>query len=274
MSRLTGAGRAVLEAFAAGEAPPRQMIDALNHICGECQKRGMTVIVDAESQKFQKAIDKVTLDLMRRFNRDGTAVVYNTYQAYLKSTTDNVVKHLSAANEEGFTLGLKLVRGAYLLTEDRSLIHDTKQDTDNAYNSIAQGALKQHIGELGSSETKPFPSVKLLLCGHNKESIFAALRLHQSRVEEGLPTVDVTFAQSHGMADAVSFELLQQKGSDGAAAVAPAVLKCSTWGTLGECLAYLLRRAVENKSAVMRTGDEHRALKGECWRRMRRVIVG
>ena len=249
------------------------MLDAVNDICTECERRNIGILVDAESQHFQKTIDSITLDLMRRFNRNGTAVVYNTYQAYLKSTVGNVINHLSAASEEGFTLGLKLVRGAYLLSDDRRLIHDTKEDTDSGYNYIAQGALRRQVGEVGSHATgsKPFPSVKLLLCSHNKQSLFAALRLHQHRVEEKLPTVDVTFAQLHGMSDALSLSLLQQKG-DGAAP--PAVLKCSAWGTLGECLAFLVRRAVENKSAVVRTGDEHQALKEECWRRVKRVFSG
>jgi hypothetical protein len=231
------------------------------------------MIVDAESQDYQVAIDKVTLELMRKYNKNGTAVVYNTYQAYLKKTPRNVMDHLIEANKGGFTLGLKVVRGAYILSEERSFIHDTKEDTDRSYNSIAQGALKRQLGEVGSSgpDSVAFPSVKLLLCSHNKESLTEALRLHQERVKKDLPTVPVAFAQLHGMSDAVSFSLLQQ---DTEGLTRPTVIKCSTWGTLRECMAYLLRRAVENKSAVMRTTDEHLALKEEFWRRLRTAITG
>ena len=66
------------------------------------------------------------------------------------------------------------------------------------------------------------------------------------------------------MSDEVSFSLLAEKGEGGKA---PEVLKCTTWGSMGECFGYLLRRAVENRDAVLRTKDEFSALKREVKRR-------
>ncbi|KAF7595997.1 hypothetical protein BBP40_003776 [Aspergillus hancockii] len=251
--------------FAAGELPPRQMMDALDEICTKCKEQGARILVDAESQHFQRGIARVTVEMMRKYNRDGYAVVYNTYQAYLKRTPTNLANDLAVAGQEGFTLGLKLVRGAYIASDDRALIHDTKRNTDDAYNAIAQGALRRKIGEFGAADGLPFPSVNLFLASHNKASVLAAHRLHQQRVEAKLPTVPVGFAQLHGMSDDVSFGLLQLKGPDGS----PKVYKCSTWGGMGECLAYLLRRAIENRDAVSRTGDEYRALMTEAKRRLK-----
>ncbi|KAL4927668.1 proline dehydrogenase family protein [Aspergillus undulatus] len=265
--KLTGAGPAVCNAFSSGSLPPKQMLSALDEICTKSAARGARILVDAESHHFLSGILRVTLDLMRKFNADGHARIYNTYQAYLKSTPGTISKHLAAASEEGFTLGLKLVRGAYIASDERSLIHDTKADTDNAYNSIAQGAIRQEFCGFGSG-TKPFPSVNLFLASHNKESVLAAHALHQQRVKDQLPTVPVGFGQLHGMSDEVSFSLLSLKGNDGE----PKVYKCSTWGGLGDCLAYLLRRAIENRDAVGRTGDEYRALKAELRRRVRAVL--
>ncbi|CAH0023699.1 unnamed protein product [Clonostachys rhizophaga] len=267
--KLTGAGTAVTSAFAADETLPPQMIEALDEIAASCKRRRIRLIVDAESQKYQKAIDRVTVDLMRKFNRDGYAAIYNTYQAYLKATGANITNHLAEASKDGFTLGLKLVRGAYILSDNRALIHDTKQDTDDAYNSISQGALKQHIGEFGG--TRPFPSLELFLASHNRESLLAALRLHQERVREHKPTVNVSFGQLHGMSDEVSFSLLQETKQG---AVGPGVFKCSTWGSMSECLAYLVRRAVENRDAVLRTTEEYAALKRETWRRIKSIFGG
>ncbi|KAL2834272.1 FAD-linked oxidoreductase-like protein [Aspergillus cavernicola] len=262
--KLTGAGPTVTTAFSTGDLPPQQMLDALEEISTKCKDRGIRILVDAESQHFQSGILRVTLDLMRKYNRDGYASIYNTYQAYLKSTASTLDKHLTAASEEGFTLGLKLVRGAYIASDERSLIHDTKQDTDDAYNGIAQGALRQEIGTFGTPHGRSFPSVNLFLASHNKESVLAAHSLHQQRLKAKLPTVAVGFAQLHGMSDEVSFSLLQmKKGADGD----PRVYKCSTWGGLGECLAYLLRRAIENRDAVGRTGEEYLALRAEARRR-------
>lgn len=241
-------------------------MDAINEICAVCKSRSIRVIVDAESQHFQTGIAAVTLDLMRRFNQDGSAVVYNTYQAYLKQTPNVVAEHLNCALQERFTIGLKLVRGAYILSDNRSLIHDTKQETDDAYNGIALGALRKQIGAFGKDGSKPFPSVNLFLASHNRVSVITAHRLHQDRLRSGLPTIPVAYGQLHGMSDEVSFSLLAEKDND---QTSPDVFKCTTWGSMGECLAYLLRRAVENRDAAMRTTDEYAALKSEAWRRLK-----
>jgi proline dehydrogenase len=244
------------------------MLDALDEIAVRCKERGIQIIVDAESQRWQKGIARTTLELMRKFNTDGKAVIYNTYQAYLKATPSNLALHMAEAQKDGFTLGLKLVRGAYIASDDRGLIHDTKQNTDDAYNGIAQGALRQQIGNFGASgpSAKPFPSVNLFLASHNRKSVLDAHRLRQQRLEAGLPTVPVAFGQLHGMSDEVSFSLLAEKDENGNP---PEVFKCSTWGTMGECIGYLLRRAVENRDAVLRTKDEFSALRRETWRRMK-----
>ncbi|CAN9259192.1 unnamed protein product [Alternaria alternata] len=264
--KTTGGGPAVSMAFSKGELPPQQMLDALDEIATKCKERNVQIIVDAESQHWQKGIARTSLELMRKFNRDGKAVIYNTYQAYLKDTSDVLAYHMAEAERDGFTLGLKLVRGAYILSDNRSLIHDTKEDTDNAYNTIAQGALRQQIGMFGASgpSARPFPSVNLFLASHNRESVLSAHRLYRQRLEAGLPTVPVAYGQLHGMSDEVSFSLLAEKSGNGKA---PEVLKCTTWGSMGECVGYLLRRAVENRDAVLRTKDEFTALRKEVKRR-------
>ncbi|KAL4975814.1 FAD-linked oxidoreductase-like protein [Aspergillus desertorum] len=243
----TGAGPSVTTAFSSDCPPPAQILSALDEISTRCAAKGVRILVDAESHHFLPGILRVTLDLMRKFNKDGHARIYNTYQAYLKSTPATIARHLQAASDEGFTLGLKLVRGAYIASDERSRIHDINADTDAAYNGIAQA---------------------LFLASHNRESVMAAHALRQRRVKEGLPTVPVGFGQLHGMSDEVSFGLLalKKRGNE------PMVYKCSTWGGLGECLAYLVRRAVENRDAVGRTGDEYRALKREVARRIRAVL--
>ncbi|EUC43304.1 hypothetical protein COCMIDRAFT_101185 [Bipolaris oryzae ATCC 44560] len=261
--KTTGGGPAVSAAFSQGNLPPQQMLSALEELATKCKERGIQIIIDAESQHWQHGIARTTLELMRKFNREGKAVIYNTYQAYLKETSAVVQQHMAEAEKDGFTLGLKLVRGAYILSDNRALIHDTKEDTDNAYNTIAQGALRQRLGPFGGKD-RPFPSVNLLLASHNRESVMAASALHRQRLEAGLPTVPVAYGQLHGMSDEVSFSLLAEKDKGG---VSPEVFKCTTWGSIGECVGYLLRRAVENRDAVLRTKDEFAALRKEARRR-------
>ncbi|KAJ5029049.1 fad-linked oxidoreductase [Bipolaris maydis] len=261
--KTTGGGPAVGEAFHRGELPPQQMMDALDEIETRCKERGIQIIVDAESQYFQKGIARTSLELMRKFNREPKVVIYNTYQAYLKNQPRYLQQHLAEAEKDGFTLGLKLVRGAYISSDDRSVIHNTKEDTNAAYNGIMEGALQQKLWDFGVS--RPFPALNLLLASHNKKSVITAQRLHVQREKSGLPTVPVAFAQLHGMSDEVGFSLLKEQCADGKA---PDVFKCSTWGSMGDCVAYLLQRAVENRDAVLRTKDEFDALKKEFWRRM------
>ncbi|PQK13571.1 hypothetical protein BB8028_0004g05020 [Beauveria bassiana] len=264
--KITGAGPRVTCALADNSQPPQQFLDAVDEIVRDCKARGAKILIDAESQRFQAGTLRIGLDLMRKYNRDGYAVVYNTYQAYLKSTPTSLTCHLASALDDSFTLGLKVVRGAYLATDERSLIHDTKEETDEAYDSIAAGALQQQLLGFGGDEGRPFPSVNLLLATHNKHSAKKAQKLYRQRKMQRLPTVPVSFAQLHGMSDQVSFGLLALNKSDDAGI---SVYKCSTWGTMAECIGYLSRRVLENRDAASRTTDEYKALKTELWRRLR-----
>jgi aspartate aminotransferase len=263
--RLTGAGPGVCDALHNNAQLPKQFVDACYEISQKVKDRGAYILIDAESQHYQWGIFRLGMELQEKFNTNGNVVLYNTYQAYLKSTQETLKKHLQIASDKGFTLGVKVVRGAYMSSDARSLIHDTKQDTDDNYNQIAQGVLRQEFLGFGGSSNKPFPSAQLLLASHNKESLVKAHEMHQERTKANLPTVPVKFAQLHGMSDEVSFGLLKLKDDKG---VAPEVYKCTTWGTLGECMAYLTRRAIENRDAASRTLDEYTALKNEAWRRL------
>jgi proline dehydrogenase len=82
----------------------------MSAICERAAAQGSRVWIDAEQQEFQSTIDRWTVDLMRRYNTDGQALVSLTLQAYLKSARHTLEKLLQQAHVQGWTLGVKLVR--------------------------------------------------------------------------------------------------------------------------------------------------------------------
>ncbi|KAF5865259.1 proline dehydrogenase [Aspergillus alliaceus] len=263
-----------IEAWRQGVLETVEMMSfAVQDVCTRAIERNACIFVDAEQQSVQAGIDAVAIDLMRRYDENGNAVVYNTYQAYLKSTPGTALSHLGVAEREGFTLGVKLVRGAYINSEPRHLINDTNSKTDETYNAIAAGLLRRQYGPFGVE--RQFPSTELYLATHNKESALAADSLYKERRTTGEPTTKVQYGQLLGMADEVSCRLLQLRDDSSQAArkASPEVYKCLSWGALGDCLSYLLRRAVENRDAVGRTKQEYLALKVEVRRRSKNMFT-
>jgi len=52
----------------------------------------------------------------------------------------------------------------------------------------------------------------------------------------------------------------------------PQSYKYLVWGTTGECMKYLLRRAQENRDAVERTLEGRNAMAAELLRRMKKAV--
>lgn len=273
MLRLTGAGPICLDSMQSREPMPQVLVEAMHEICTETKRRGSRLWVDAEQQILQIGLDDWVIELMRRYNRNGEALIYNTIQAYLKGARQNAARHITLAAREGWTVGVKLVRGAYIEHDVRSLIHDTKEETDRSYDDIAEMMISQKLPSCENSEKLQFPSAALFLATHNQASAIKAVEMHRLRMADGLPIIKLECGQIHGMADELSCALLANcerctidESID--RSVAPGVFKYLPWGSVGECMGYLHRRAIENRGAVERTQHMIDALKKELSRRI------
>ncbi|EFQ33659.1 proline dehydrogenase [Colletotrichum graminicola M1.001] len=272
--KFTGAGRQALYSLAERLPPSAAMADAIDSICSLAAKRGIRLLFDAEQASLQPGIDDWTLDYMRKYNNNsGQALIYGTYQAYLKSTPQTLQRHLRTAQAEGFTLGVKLVRGAYMGSDPRHLIHDTKADTDACYEGIAESLLKTQWGDVlrGGFE---MPPVSLVLASHNAESV----RRARDICDAGEAKIQIAFAQLQGMADELSCELVSARSPGDSSerttkARAIETYKYLVWRSTGECMKYLLRRAHENRDAVQRTRSGRDAMWSELVRRAK-VAIG
>jgi hypothetical protein len=275
--KFTGAGSQALYDLSQQTGPSKALGEAIDSICTLAASKGVRLLFDAEQDAVQAGIYAWTLKYMRKYNQKDNekAVVYGTYQAYLKATPSVLASHLAVARKEGFTLGVKLVRGAYLGSDPRHIIHDTKADTDNAYDGIAESLVRRSYGSIlkpAKGETK-FPSVNIVLAGHNHASVRKIQAIRTLQVQNGEEQADLVYAQLQGMADEVSCELVQAGlVAKGEKVDIPKAYKYLVWGSTGECMKYLLRRAQENRDAVQRTREGRNAMAGELVRRCKKLF--
>ncbi|PHH93061.1 hypothetical protein CDD83_1763 [Cordyceps sp. RAO-2017] len=267
--KFTGAGRIALNQLSHRQPASPYLAQCIDSICRVAHERGVRLLFDAEQDKLQDGIDDWTMEFARKYNTSpDSATIYGTYQAYKKCTPDVLSRHLSEAQKGGFSLGVKLVRGAYLGSDPRECFHDTKAETDACYDSLAAGVLTRQWSATLKG-TGEFPAAHLVLATHNAESVQRARAI----CDAGGAKSGIAFAQLQGMADEISCELVEatqsaRKEGGGATSVLP-TYKYLVWGTTGECMKYLLRRAQENKDAVQRTRAGRDAMWAELVRRLK-----
>ncbi|KAK6206867.1 proline dehydrogenase [Colletotrichum tabaci] len=270
--KITGAGPIAVDAMRAHAPIPDVIRKALDEMCDEARKQGSRLWIDAEQQALQPQLDEWTIDLMRRHNRESKPLVYNTIQSYLKASKANAERHMALAAREGWSLGVKLVRGAYIENETRSLIHDTKEDTDRNFDDITDMFISQRLPPSADASLS-FPSSALFLATHNAASSSTAIANHRRRLLDGLPTTELECGQLLGMADELSCELLDNYDACLADSglrreAIPKPFKYLPWGSVSECMGYLHRRAVENKGAIEQSAHMLGSLKSELRRRV------
>lgn len=229
-----------------------KITERFDKVCQKCYETNVALLIDAEESWIQKSVDDLILDMMRKYNKE-KVIVYNTIQCYRWDRLDYIKQVLETASEEGFKLGFKIVRGAYLEKENKraeekgykSPICPTKKATDDNFNSIMEFMFEH-------------PDVMTVFIGtHNEESCYLAMDLLQ---QKGIDKKDprVWFGQLYGMSDHISFNLAKEGYN---------VAKYLPFGPVKDVMPYLIRRAEENTSVAGQTSRELGLLKKERERR-------
>ncbi len=250
-SKITGLARfELLESIQAGEALTketrkeyRNLLKRIDSICHVANEKNVSVFFDAEESWIQDTIDHLVNLMMRRYNKK-RPVVYNTFQLYRKDRLKYLMDSFNRAQEQGYILGAKLVRGAYMDKEREraqengypSPIHETRSATDDSYNTALRFCIDN------------FPQMAVSNSTHNADS---ALLMAELIEKKDLPKNHpyLAFCQLYGMSDNLTFNLAEHGYNVG---------KYLVFGTVQDVIPYLVRRAQENTSV---TGDMSREYK-------------
>jgi len=221
-------------------------------VCQEAHKKDVALLIDAEESWMQGAADDLVTEMMRKYNKE-KAIVFNTLQMYRWDRLDYLEKVYESAQAEGFYIGMKLVRGAYMEKENSraeekgypSPICVSKEATDINYNAAVHFMIT-HI-----------ESMSIFAGTHNEESSYLLMRMMQ---EKGLKKNDsrIWFGQLYGMSDNISFNLTANGYN---------VAKYLPFGPVRDVMPYLIRRAEENTSVAGQTSRELNLIKAERKRR-------
>ncbi|PMD97729.1 proline dehydrogenase [Siphonobacter sp. BAB-5405] len=241
------------ETETAAFARVRERMDLL---CKAAFEHHVRIFVDAEETWIQDTIDRLTYEMMERYNRK-ECIVWNTYQMYRVESYANLVQATETAVAKGYELGVKLVRGAYMEKERQRAhemeyadpIHATKEATDQAYNQAVLYFLENRN------------VISICLGTHNE---YSCLLMAEKMKEAGIPVNDahIWFAQLLGMSDNISFNLAHSGYN---------VAKYVPYGPVEAVMPYLFRRAEENTSVAGQASREFTLLKKEARRRKRAV---
>lgn len=242
----------------------RNMIRRINVLAQTAEDLDVRMMVDAEQTYFQPAISRITLEFMRKYNSK-KALIFNTYQCYLKDTFNEVVTDLEQAKRQNFYFGAKLVRGAYLEQERaRAAALGYNDPTCPSFEATSESyhtTLTECLRRIKDLKSKGKPNmIGIMVASHNEDTVRYAI---EKMKEIGISPEDkvLCFGQLLGMCDYITFPL----GQSGYSAY-----KYIPYGPVNEVLPYLSRRAQENKGILKKIKKEKKLLLRELLFRISR----
>ncbi len=220
--------------------------------CKKAYDLDVALLIDAEESWMQDAADDLVEEMMRKYNKE-KAVVFNTLQMYRWDRMDYLKELHQRALANGFKIGIKVVRGAYLEKENEraeELGYPTpmcpdKEATDKNFDDCVEYIL-DHLD-----------TISIFSGTHNEESCYKLMELME---QKNIPRNDerIGFGQLYGMSDHISYNLAKEGYN---------VAKYVPFGPVKDVMPYLIRRAEENTSVAGQTNRELELIKKERKRR-------
>ena len=229
-----------------------KMVNRMEEICAYAHKYDVGIYWDAEESWIQDEIDILVDRFMAKYNKE-KAIIFNTFQLYRTDKLKYLEESIALAKKEGYILGAKLVRGAYIEKENEwaeenetiSVIHQSKKDVDRDYNL----GLKLCIENIRD--------VAVCVASHNEQSsLYATQLMEELGIDPSHP--NLSFSQLYGMGDFITFNLAENGYN---------ACKYLPYGPVKEVIPYLIRRAQENSSVDGQMSRELSMLKKEMIRR-------
>lgn len=188
-----------------------------------CHNNNNKILIDAEDVLIQDDITKITDLFIHKYNTKRNPIFFKTYQMYRKDTLGILCNDIYQFKDK---FAAKIVRGAYLHQDKKvsNVIHDTKGDTDNDYNSAIKVINKGYLNNIIQNN-------RVIIATHNKYSCNYALEA----------SYNFYFAQLLGMADSLSESLVSENAK---------VFKYVPYGSPEESIPYLTRRLYENNDML------------------------
>ncbi|WP_396637916.1 proline dehydrogenase family protein [Maribacter sp. R77961] len=230
----------------------QRVINRFDQVCKKAYDLDVSLLIDGEESWMQDAADDLVEEMMLKYNKE-KAVVFNTLQLYRWDRLPYLKELQKRAEQKGFKIGVKVVRGAYMEKENERAaekgyptpICETKLATDINFDETVAYIIA-HLN-----------SISIFSGTHNEESCYKLIDLmSKNGIEKD--NASIWFGQLYGMSDHISFNL---------AANGYNVAKYLPFGPVRDVMPYLIRRAEENTSVAGQTTRELSLLKKERKRR-------
>lgn len=226
--------------------------ERLIEICNNASSSDVPIYFDAEESWIQEAIDTLAEEMME-INNKKTAIVLTTLQMYRWDRIEYLKELIKKARDKKFSIGIKLVRGAYMEKENlrasqlgyKSPIQSNKENTDIDFDKAVDICLEN------------IDIVTLCAGTHNEASTMHLVnKMAELKIRNDHP--HVYFSQLYGMSDHITYNLADAGYN---------VTKYLPYGPVKSVMPYLIRRAEENTGISGQMGRELKLIVDEKKRR-------